>query len=194
MGHELRAMWNIYGDKARETPYTIDNAISYLKYKQISEIAAKKWVERIDSSIQKSPIDILTMYDFNWWINFNFKWDAIYYRTVSRADRKLLANFSLDFLSKYVYHFFNTDDFQKWSMLNPHLKIGKTIPSYKYKAKEIIYEYTKDLDYFNNKTKIESAVILYLQRNPPIGITSEFEFIYDKNKLNEYYEPNNDWA
>jgi hypothetical protein len=97
---------------------------------------------------EKAPIEIKTIQDYYWWLNFVTKWNDVRYRcnafTYSEIDRKYIA-------------FFDTEDFQKWSMTNHYIKAKSTIESYKMPLKEFIYSFTNDKDYTINKIKISSV-------------------------------------
>ena len=59
-------------------------------------------------------------------------------------------------MDKNFIHFFSAKDFQKWSISNHEFKIKETWKSYKYVAKECIYDFHKDEDYLLNKEKEQS--------------------------------------
>lgn len=79
-----------------------------------------------------------------------------------------------------------------WSMTNQHLKIKKNWSSYKFSAKELIYEFTQDENYLYNKMKIGSLYWVFSQKEMAQGLSSEFQFLYDCN-LEEYYISDNQW-
>ena len=100
--------------------------------------------------IEKSPVKIETLFDFLWWMNFSLKWQHVSLR-MFYADETM--RFSLD---KNFVHFFSAKDFQNWSISNHDLKIKKTWKSYKYIAKECIFDFHKDENYLLNKEKEQS--------------------------------------
>ena len=53
--------------------------------------------------------------------------------------------------------FFNTQDFQKWSVSNHDTLVGDTPETFKYILKNYIYDFTGDADYRDNKVKMGSA-------------------------------------
>lgn len=96
-----------------------------------------------------APVQIETTFDLLWWINFSLKWQDVQLRffvelgvTPEQAGR--------------VCHFFDDDLFQQWSMNNHDKKIRDTWLSYKWPAKDYIFEFTGDIDYRDNKEKIGS--------------------------------------
>ena len=54
------------------------------------------------------------------------------------AYQSLLTNYGK------LVHFFDSTEFQLWSMNNPDKKIKDTLDSYKWIAKDYIYDYTND--------------------------------------------------
>ena len=103
------------------------------------------------------------------------------------GNRALLND---NFLKNYYHHFFSSEEFQKWSMLNHHLKIGKDWTSYKQESKNFIYEFNKDENYRDYKIKSGSLYTLFLQKRTALGITDNFEFIEEFN-IDEFYQPDN---
>ena len=61
--------------------------------------------------------------------------------------------------------FFNSEDFQRWSIVNHDLKHKGTWKTYKWPSKEFIYEYNRDDNYLNNKTKETS-----FPKTVPVGL------------------------
>ncbi|CAN5811491.1 hypothetical protein BH20ACI4_BH20ACI4_26050 [soil metagenome] len=100
--------------------------------------------------IEKSPVKIKTLFDFLWWMNFSLKWQHVSLRMFYEEEDE---RFSLD---KNFIHFFSAKDFQNWSISNHKFKIKQTWKSYKYVAKECIYDFHKDENYLLNKEKEQS--------------------------------------
>ena len=99
--------------------------------------------------VDYSPVEIKTMFDLFWWCNFCFKWQCV--------DRRLVFKFSTTTEWQSTVSFFNTENFQKWSIINHDIKFGLenggTWETYKQPAKEYINKYIKDENYRKNKTK-----------------------------------------
>ena len=93
-------------------------------------------------------VPIRTIKPMLWWWNFTVKWQEITFRSLS--DLQDEGSF------RNVRHFFQTDDFQRWSIVDPDMKIRQDLQSYKWPAKDFIYRYTKDADYRDNKIKVGS--------------------------------------
>ncbi len=124
-----------------------------------------KLISYLMPQIEKSPVKIETLFDFLWWMNFSLKWQHVSLRMFyEEASEK----FSLD---KNFLHFFSAKDFQNWSVSNHEFKIKETWKSYKYVAKECIYDFHKDENYLLNKEKEQSL------KDAIISRTSFFRFI-----------------
>lgn len=94
------------------------------------------------------PTPVKTVHDWFWWLNFTMKWQAVVYRIYSHTDLLLSKN--------KIVHFFNTDEFQLWSLQNPDLKVKDDWYSYKWLMKDMIYQYDHNEDYKKNKVKFPS--------------------------------------
>ncbi|WP_062057931.1 hypothetical protein [Aquimarina longa] len=107
-------------------------------------------IDFIEPQLKKSPIKIITLYDYLWWLNFSLKWQTVSMRLVHGINRTAID------LESNVFHFFKSDGFQKWSISNHSSKIKNEWKSYKYVAKEYIYKFHKDENYLINKEKEQS--------------------------------------
>ena len=95
------------------------------------------------------PFEIKTIYDLYWWVNFSLKWQHVKYR--------MPITFSAGIAHSSAIAFFDTTDFQKWSLSNHDIKHNTTWTSYKQPAKDFIHKYHHDLDYLKNKKKVGSG-------------------------------------
>lgn len=129
-----------------------------------------EFYEFIEQVCANSPVEIVTAHDLLWYLNFNFKWQAVNFRIVSHCASQSVGNQLIDNLK----HFFNTEDFQQWSMLEGHHFQGNSWADYKMVMKKQIYQVTGDIDYFRNKTKHPSLPALLRYKDT-------FDFIYEEN-------------
>ncbi len=124
-----------------------------------------------DQEIQRlnaaCPVPIRTIETMLWWWNFAVKWQEITFRGLS--DLRHPGDFS------NIRHFFQTDDFQKWSIANPDLKIRHTFESYKWPAKDFIHAFTGDEDYRVHKTKVGS---LRVRIGGILGIDDRYNVLF----------------
>ena len=108
------------------------------------------FVEKYSSTLSYCPFKIETCFQFVWWFNFTNKWQLVKHRVL---EQKRFINPKES--HKKIIHFFDSPQFQKWSMENPELKIKDTLLSYKYSAKEFIVKHTGFEEYLY-KPKIGS--------------------------------------
>ncbi len=115
--------------------------------------------DEIDALMATCPIPVNSVTTMMWWWNFTVKWSEVRFRSLTAVDDP--ADFS------NVRHFFDTNDFQRWSIANDDLKIKDTIASYKWTAKDFIHSFAGDDDYRDQKLKVGS---LRVRWGAPIGI------------------------
>ena len=116
-------------------------------------------INYLEPQIRKCPIPLPNLFELFWWINFSLKWQSVNLRLLATKNSK-------DF-QKYAplqFHFFDTHEFQLWSLNNPDKRIQKTWHSYKWPLKAYIRDYTNDQNYYNLK-KIEISQHNYLNVN-----------------------------
>lgn len=115
--------------------------------------------QRIRRSLDKNNIEVDTVFDFLWWIDFNWSFDQnLYYF----AHMFSLLPEELDtrkFFIDNMFDWFKVPYFQQWafSTIGTSLRIKDDILSFKYAYKKYIYDFDKDLDYFLYKTR-ESSI------------------------------------
>lgn len=173
----IHRVYVTYGMDLVFEPATEENIKKVFQTRQMSEPSMKIWYDLLKNHSKCAPTEIKTVFDFFWWYNFAFKWQSVFFRLLTRVsvyNRNIIND---EFVRSYYHQFFVTDDFQKWSILNPDKKIGKTWESYKLAAKEFIFDFDHDTDYFINKTKYGSLSRVFRHRQVPEGLTSDFKFI-----------------
>jgi hypothetical protein len=123
--------------------------------------------DEIDTLSAACPIPVNSVTTMMWWWNFALKWSEVRWRSLTAVRD------STDFDN--IRHFFDTDDFQRWSIVNDDLKIKDTIQSYKYTAKDYIYDFAKHDDYRDQKLKIGS---LHVRWGAPLAIDNDNNIIW----------------
>jgi len=151
------------------------------------------YVELFERLKEIAPVPIKTNYEVLWWNNFAVKWQTVYARMLSFTARRNADKLSPKYLKDYYQPFFNTEAFQLWSMNNLDSRIRDGWRSYKWPAKEVIYEYTKDMDYLNTKIKRGSLQSLITKH-------AQFNFMDDRFKFHDqlgpevFYQEQNDFV
>ncbi len=181
---------NVYDFDSVLQRYNRKNITDFFKSCGMEQGNSDIWFDIIDESCKDSPAPLSTVFDFLWWLNFNFKWQAVFFRLLIRCDKEHQQSIDQEFVDTYYHHFYSQDYFQLWSINNQDKKIKQEWSTYKFIAKEIIYDYTKDEEYKLNKTKLQSLYQLIQQKKTPQGLTTDYNFLYELD-ANELYVPNN---
>lgn len=159
-----------YGEEALFEPFE-----KIMPHHYTDSYGYNTFVETYKPTVEYSLYPIKTVYDWTWWINFTNKWNSVKYRLLQvQGWEDAKTNF------KNMHHFFDTIDFQLWSMNSPHLKIKDTLQSYKFHAKDLIIEYTGYTNYVK-KPKIGSLGRIWSVKSIHVGIDTEFNFLSNED-------------
>ncbi|KAA1248031.1 hypothetical protein [Aquimarina sp. RZ0] len=161
--------------------YSIITGDAYSPYTEILDfiitrkLGTYKYTNRIidfiEPQLKKSPIEIITLFDYLWWLNFSLKWQTVSMRLVHGINRNHYD------LESTVFHFFKSENFQKWSMSNHKYKIKKEWNSYKYVAKEYIYQFHPDDFYLIKKEKEQSLKEVLVNSDTKLGFMKRFNMV-----------------
>ena len=148
----------------RKSDAPVDTQEGY-KYKK------NQLAEVLFEHVDHSPVEIQTIFDLFWWCNFCFKWQDV--------DSRMIFTYGKTSQWRSTISFFNTEDFQKWSITNHDVKHGGTWETYKQPAKDYINKYIKDETYRKNKTKEPSLIKILAGEAPDI-----YNYEYRKKRRN----------
>lgn len=180
------------------TPYSPDTIINHFEFngttRRMSHATAIKWFELLKKSAELTlPGRVVSTWDFFWWYNFSCKWQNIYFRMLAFTSKESRSTFSKDMLDVSYQHFFSTEDFQRWSIYSlDKFKITEW-KDYKKEAKQLIFDFNKDSDYFERKLKCGSLYNLFRGREFAKCVTSDFVF-HDSIISDDFYDPNNSFT
>lgn len=118
-------------------------------FKPYKQYYSPVFMSLVEEQFAKCPIPLETTADAMWWVNFSMKYQNVQLR--------IYPSVMMSWGS--VTHFFDTTEFQLWSMNNPDKKIRDDLKSYKFTAKDLIYDFTKDANYRDYKEKVGSLKI-----------------------------------
>ena len=96
---------------------------------------------------------------------------------------------SCEHVKTFYQPFFNTVEFQLWSMNNLDKRIKDHWRTYKWPAKDVIFEFTGDADYRENKIKHRSLQSLLSKRPYHKFLDEDFAF----RQQMDWYQPQNDF-
>lgn len=181
-----------FGAEVIHKPYDRALFLTFVSERIGNQDIAESYISLFEKLKENAPVPIDTNYKLFWWINFSIKWQTVYTRTLSFASKRNASHIDASYLETYYAPFFNTEKFQLWSMHNPDEKIRDEWRTYKWAAKELIYNFTKDKDYRDNKLKIGSLYNLILQQVSFNFIDENFAFL-ETLPAEDYYESENDF-
>ena len=132
----------------------INNVDSLIKYFAIHSdiVTARYVVDTVIQSLAKCNFEVETVYEFFWWINFNWAWDIDLYQSVWYWRLAETTN-TKQFLEDNHFIWMNTVDYQDWAIntIGTTLMMGDSIRMSKYSMKKYIYDFNQDNEYFANK-------------------------------------------
>ncbi len=180
---------NKFGEESLHAPYDrkmFMQGLGYLKDAQF-------YVDLFERLAAGAPIELKTNFDRLWWINFAVKWQTVFMRPLSFSSRPLTK----EWVSRCFAPFYGTEEFQRWSMCNLDRRMKSGWKSYKWPAKDFIYEFTKDAEYRDNKIKELSWKVLVNDFDAEPRFMSNFidEDFRPHTRITqaELYEPSNDF-
>jgi asparagine synthetase B (glutamine-hydrolysing) len=112
------------------------------------------FMEIMQTTINAGTAPVDTLYDFYWWLNFNFKFDSVMFRHTLRLSENV-ADDQFEYFAKNVLRrMFAYDKIQQWSMTcGADDKIHTAKKTIKWAARKYIYEFDQNEYYFREKRK-----------------------------------------
>jgi hypothetical protein len=110
----------------------------------------------LEPFLKASPVELRTVFDAFWWINFALKWQIVGLRLAVFRVRDVRPVFNA------LRHYFTDPAFQVWSWANHDKKIKDSWESYKMPLKDYIFHFAGDDDYRRNKTKVPSLKAVFI--------------------------------
>jgi hypothetical protein len=145
-----------YGAGSLTTPLTqvkhqfIEFLTDYMSINQATE-----YYDAVLQNIKESGIEIVTVGDLFWWINFNFHWVEHLLIWYNQFQIK-----NIDSYKKYKQNYmpwYNSQEYQLWSLSDrPKLIPADSLNLYKMPAKQYIYDLDQNSYYLNYKSKLGS--------------------------------------
>lgn len=117
--------------------------------------------------ILAAPVQIRTLFDCLWWLNFTLKWQAVSLRLFSSCEGDAAP------LHGSTRHFFRDERFQAWALaVHSDDRCPGAWERYKDVAKAYIRAYTADLEYFRTKEKEDSLrnIMPRSTSGEPVGV------------------------
>lgn len=185
-------LMKVYGDDVIKEPYSRNLFINFFNSLENNPEVNIFYVNLFEKLCAKAPIKIETNFHFLWWINFSLKWQSVFIRVLSYVSERNVSKITKKYTQLNYLTFYGTEEFQLWSMNNLDKRIKKEWSSYKWVCKDIIYAYTKDEDYRDNKTKVGSLSRIMVGSGSFSFIDNNFTFSKDLN-IKDFYANDNDF-
>lgn len=183
-----------YGPESIRQPYNRDTVAGLFSNILGGDTAMGHFYVDIFERIRDvAPVSIENNMDFLWWANFVVKWQSCFHYILLFTPPRNAHKVTQEYLDKRFISFYNTEEFQLWSMNNPDKRIRDTWKSYKWVCKDIIYKYNKDAEYRDNKTK-KGSLLPLIGFNPPHHFIIEGMHFSNDLKPEEYLRPDNDFV
>lgn len=181
-----------YGESAMNKPYSRDTIFGLFDDMTGDSAMTNFHMDIFERLRGAAPMPITTNHDFLWWINFCLKWQLVHFFIWGYAGPRNIARLNMDYLKTNYAPFYCTEEFQLWSMNNLDKRVKDTWRSYKWVTKDLIYDYTKDADYRDNKLKVGSRFFLLLHQVPYKLIDDSLKF-HMSALLTPFHQPKNDF-
>lgn len=181
-----------FGAEAIHAPYSRETFFTLFNESLDDPATTHFYLDLFERLKEAAPVPLRSNFDLLWWINFSVKWQSVFMRILSYTTPRQTKFVDDAYIHTNYVHFYGTEDFQLWSMNNQDRKIKDEWRTYKWVCKDIIYDYTKDAEYRDNKTKRGSLFHLLLQRKPYNFIDDSFTF-HAALDPKEYYQEKNDF-
>jgi asparagine synthetase B (glutamine-hydrolysing) len=146
---------------------------THLTNEKLNKEETSKVILPLFKVIKNAPLEITSVYHFFWWLNFTLKWQSVYTRTLAYTNPKYEKTLKME---DNYFAFFSDEEMQLWVMNNPDKLIRDDYKSYKYIAKDIIYKFDKNEDYWKNKVKWGSLADVFMTRMPAKFIDDKINF------------------
>jgi len=182
-----------FGEPVMHQPYSRDTFFLFFDEHVHDRETTNFYLDEFERLAAAAPVSIATNFQFLWWINFSMKWQSVFIRTLSYVPPRRAARITRDYIETNYAPFYCTEDFQRWSLANLDSKIKATWRTYKWPCKDIIYRFTKDADYRDNKIKRGSLYNLLLQQ-PSYNFIDEAMNFRREIDIRDYYQPDNSFA
>jgi hypothetical protein len=139
---------------------------------------ANWFITEVSNNIKEVGVDdyVSTVSDWWWWTYFNFKWACSCVRPFFNYREEPYAPISYSLQKDYAETtFFNTPKFNLWTYSNLKTLIPDNLINHKREAKQYIFEFDHNKDYFEYKPKLGTVAPSLLRKlHSPMFFDSEW--------------------
>jgi hypothetical protein len=151
---------------------------------EVTEQSGRWLVDKIIDNIEQvKPPNVENIAEWFWWQYMNIKWEGCLWFPFHTVDLRTQYKQPIEheqILSYLEACFFNTDYFQRWSCTNLKRIIPASLQDHKKEIKKYIFDYDKNLGYFNTKSKT-------------VSLSLNFTHVLEKNCLDRPFWYDQHW-
>jgi hypothetical protein len=188
-GLSCALLTKILGKTVIHEPYQRDVLFQFYNQSVGDARVTNLYLDLLYRLMDASPVPLTTYFHWFWWIMFALDWQSVFFRVFLFTAERNAQNITPEYVRTNVMPFFGTENFQLWSMNNLDKRVKDTMNTYKWPAKDIIYDYTKDAEYHTNKMK-KASVSIWMQHNP-FKFLDESMHLHRQIDPSDYYNPEN---
>lgn len=181
-----------FGSSIIHQPYKRDNFFKFFNEILNDKESTNFYLDLFERLKATAPVPVVTHFDYLWWISFSSTWQLVFTHLLNYTAPRNISHIDAQYIGTNYNQFYGTDDFQLWSLNNLDKRIKDTWKTYKWVCKDIVYDYTKDADYRDNKIKRASLYSLLEQQHSYNFIDDSLRF-WSELDPQEYYNPDNDF-
>jgi hypothetical protein len=160
-------------------------------YKTIDDGFGLWYVNKIKDNILDCKVDdyITTVADFWWWHYFNIKWNHYTQCALFNMKEDFSEELNPEEIKNYFeYTFYNSDPFQNWAWTNLKKLVREDAhKTLKLEARQYIFDYDKDQNYFDTKRKMPSPSMTNVRARMPYYIFDQNYVGHDSTDNNIHY-------
>ena len=171
----IRRVYAEHGNEGITMPWR--DAMLPIYTNQFGSLIAKNFIEVYGDTTSECPFPIVTAYDWVWWFGFTNKWQHAKYKFLGYKPWKNPKK-----TYKNVVHFFDTPEWQKWSLDNHDLKVATKIKDYKKIIRDFVIKESKHTSY-SKKQKEASLRMLWYNKEFAYGISEDFSELTKEQSL-----------
>lgn len=185
-GDILRQLIRFFGSDALKESWTRDKIIHHVRLcTDLADNEIEFLSDLLIDKVIQAPIKITSLSDFWWWLNFSCKWASTFYRLITKSSVPVTK----EFIDTHYYPFYNSKNFQLWSMLMRHEAHSGDWVSYKWKAREFICNEINSPQY-SLKHRQGSLFAVLAHTHKSEAIDDDFT-IYKEINPEDWYTPDN---
>lgn len=161
---------------------------SYKVEEKTAVFISKLLLENLKSSPNPDP----TLIEAFWWFSFTCLWIGTDLRTLMISP--IENNINPSWVENFNMSFYNSADFQLWSMNNIEPKDLRTRNSFKWTAKKAVSNFIKDENYlYKTKNKSLRNIVAGRTADDVLGLDKNLNLIKNVDNLDDYINLDNDF-